>query len=99
MKLMKFVLNNDQLDGTVIEQYIDLAVKEKAPEIYKPREGKVLGNLEKFSRLHLEFMYNFGKELIDNFGYSETFTGVPNPIGSSFIDSFNLESYKKSLFV
>jgi len=37
MKLMKFVLCNPDLEGTIIEKYIDLTVKEKAPEIYKPR--------------------------------------------------------------
>jgi hypothetical protein len=39
MNLMRFILNESNLDGTVIEKYIDLAVKEKAPEVYKPRQG------------------------------------------------------------
>ena len=34
---MKFILCNSELEGTTIEKYIDLTVKEKAPEIYKPR--------------------------------------------------------------
>jgi len=37
------------LSGTRIEQYIDIAVKEASPQIYKPREGKVNGNLQKFT--------------------------------------------------
>lgn len=37
MKLMKFVLNEPEIEGTLIEHYVDLAVQEKAPEIYKPR--------------------------------------------------------------
>jgi hypothetical protein len=39
MKLMRFVLNEPEIDGTIIERYVDLTVKEKAPEIYKPRQG------------------------------------------------------------
>jgi hypothetical protein len=37
MKLLKFILNEPHIEGTIIEKYIDLTVKEKAPEIYKPR--------------------------------------------------------------
>ena len=37
MKLMRFILNEPDIEGTVIERYIDLTVQEKAPEIYKPR--------------------------------------------------------------
>jgi hypothetical protein len=48
-KLFKFILNISHIEGTLIEHYIDLAVKEKAPEIYKPREGKVNSNIEKFN--------------------------------------------------
>ena len=44
VKLFKFILNTSHIEGTVIEKYIDLAVSEKAPEIYKPREGRVNTN-------------------------------------------------------
>lgn len=49
MKLFKFILLEQDLEGSNIEKYIDLVVKDKAPEIYKPREGKVNFNLDKFS--------------------------------------------------
>jgi hypothetical protein len=49
MKLLKFILNEPNLEGTLIEKYIDLTVKEKAPEIYKPRQGQANSNLEKFN--------------------------------------------------
>lgn len=62
VKLFKFILNTPSLDGTLIEKYIDLAVKEKAPEIYKPREGKVNTNSDKFNRQQLDFMFNYAKE-------------------------------------
>jgi len=69
VSLFKFILNTPNLEGTVIERYIDLAVKEKAPEIYKPREGRVNSNLEKFNREQLDFMFNYAKEMLTNFGY------------------------------
>jgi hypothetical protein len=50
---MKFVLNVNTIKNTQIEAYINLAVKEKAPEIYKPRVGVVNGNKKKFSEAQL----------------------------------------------
>jgi hypothetical protein len=47
--LMKFVLNVNTIKGTQIEAYINLAIQEKAPEVYKPRKGVVNGNVAKFS--------------------------------------------------
>ena len=96
VKLFRFLLNTSEVEGRNIEKYIDLAVSEKAPEIYKPREGKCNANLDKFNRDHLDFMYNYARELITNLGYDETFTGVPSK--SAFIDNYNEESFKKSMF-
>lgn len=74
MSLMQFILNEDDLTGTVVERYIELAVKDKAPEIYKPREGKVVNvNISKFSRDQMDFMYQYAKEMLTNFGYLDTF--------------------------
>lgn len=47
--LMKFILNVDSIDGTKVQKFINLAVQEKAPEIYKPRKGKVDKNRSKFN--------------------------------------------------
>ena len=35
--------------GTRLEQYVKMAVKEDAPQVYKPRKGLVNGNLDKFN--------------------------------------------------
>lgn len=70
MNLFSFVLNEPDLENTVIAKYVDLAVKEKAPEIYQPREGKVHNNSTKFAELHLKFMYQYAKDLIDKLGYA-----------------------------
>jgi len=48
-ELFKFILNVESIEGTLIEKRIELAVKEKAPEVYKPRKGLVNGNKDKFT--------------------------------------------------
>ena len=72
-ELFKFILNVNTLEGTRIERYIDLACQEKAPEVYKPRKGKVNNNVAKFKPEHLEYMYNYARDLIDRFGYTSLF--------------------------
>jgi hypothetical protein len=47
--LMKFIFNVESLQDTLLSCYIELASIERAPEIYKPRKGKVHGNSEKFN--------------------------------------------------
>ena len=46
--LLEFILNVDTISGTKVEHFLKIAVQEASPQIYKPREGKVLANLEKF---------------------------------------------------
>lgn len=62
LSLFSFVLNQKDLKGSVIEKYIEMAVKEKAPEIYKPREGKINTNADKFNQEQLAFMMHNAKE-------------------------------------
>jgi hypothetical protein len=50
-ELLKFILNQDDLSGTKVEQYLQMAVKETSPQIYKPRSGKVNGNMDKFNKV------------------------------------------------
>lgn len=74
-------------------------MKENAPEIYKPREGKVNKNLDKFSKEQLQFMYAYAQDLITNFGYASTFNAsIPASMKNSFMESFNQEAFKKSQF-
>ena len=97
--LFKFILNTPSLEGTLIERYIDLAVREKAPEVYKPREGRVNSNVDKYNQEQLEFLFGYGYELIKNFGYEATFTKKQDLESLKFIDEFNAESLKKSIFI
>jgi hypothetical protein len=71
--LCKFILNIDSVTGTQIETNIALAVKEKAPEIYKPRKGKVNGNTDKFTENNLLYMATHAGELVAQLGYSHLF--------------------------
>ena len=96
-KLFKFILNEPNIEGTIIEQYINLVVKDQAPQIYKPREGKSHLNYDKFTRDQLDFMFNYAKDLITNLGYDEHFTGLPSKIQTTFIDNYNKESLEKSI--
>lgn len=75
---MKFILNVDDLKGTRVEKYIQLAAQENSPQIYKPRRGKVNGNVDKFSPSQLEYMYQGATDIINNFGYEELFNQKSN---------------------
>jgi len=41
-------MNVEDIAGTKVEQFLKLAVSEASPQIYKPREGKIYANLDKF---------------------------------------------------
>jgi hypothetical protein len=71
--LLKFILNEESIEGKLISSLIELACKERAPEIYKPRKGKVNGNKDKFQQSGLDFMYLHAKQLLQNLGYSHLF--------------------------
>ena len=68
-EVLKFILNVQTLEGTRVERYIQLACQEAAPEVYKPRKGRVNANMAKFKPIHLDFMMNYAQELIEKFGY------------------------------
>ena len=57
--LLEFILNVDTIQGTKVEHFLKIAVQEASPQIYKPREGKVLANLEKFDEQKIDFMYQY----------------------------------------
>jgi len=57
--LLEFILNVENISGTKIHEYLKLAVEESSPQIYQPRQGKVLGNMVKFDADKLEFIYQY----------------------------------------
>jgi hypothetical protein len=52
-------------------------VAEKAPQVYKPREGQINSNIEKYYREDIDFIYQYAKDYIVKLGYEEVFTCVP----------------------
>ena len=58
-ELVKFILNVRTIEGTRIEHYIELACQERAPEVYKPRKGRVNANMLKYKPMHLDFMFSY----------------------------------------
>jgi hypothetical protein len=71
--LMCFILNVKTIEGTQIKKYIELATKDKAPEIYRPRKGKVNGNIEKFTAENIKFLGENGGKTLKLFGYEYLF--------------------------
>ena len=73
-KVVEFISNKEDITGTRLEHYVKLATSESSPEIYKPREGKVNGNLEKFNRIQLDYLYRETGNLLKLFGYDKIYT-------------------------
>ena len=70
---MCFILNVKTIEGTQIRKYIEIATQEKAPEIYKPRKGKINKNIDKFHEDHLLYIAKHGGEPLKIFGYEHIF--------------------------
>lgn len=49
--LLEFIMNVEDITGTKVNHYLNLAVQEQSPQIYKPRVGKVNSNFDKFNRV------------------------------------------------
>jgi hypothetical protein len=93
--LLEFILNVDSIAGTKVEQNLQLAVSEASPQIYKPREGKINGNVDKFNKDSLHFVMNYAEDFIKLFNYMHIFKKDVEP--SSFMETFNKSSHKKSV--
>jgi len=97
--LMKFILNVDTIENTRVAKYIKLAILEKAPEIYKPRKGKVNSNRAKFNPSQLEFMCDYAQELLTRLDYAPLFLSEEETAPNlSWIDEFNAKSLKLSQY-
>ena len=90
--LMKFIFGVSDIEGTLLERYIEIATSEKAPEIYKPRVGKVNANFDKYNQEQMDYIYDYCRELLINFNYDEVFTRIAALQGFSFINEVNAEA-------
>lgn len=46
-----------------------MTVKEEAPQVYKPRKGKVNGNMDKFTDVQLQTCSLIAGKMLKNLGY------------------------------
>ena len=68
--LMKFIFIQEDIEETVLSQCIKLVTNEKkAPEVYKPRVGKINTNLAKFSQKQLDVIARIAGDLLKSLGY------------------------------
>lgn len=95
---MKFILNVESIKGTKILKYIELATKEKAPEVYKPRQGKVNNNKSKFLPQHLDFIHKNAEDLLNKLGYAHLFDEDEKAVSNTtWIQDFNERNHKLSM--
>ena len=87
--LLEFILNVESIEGTKVHQYLQMAVAEASPQIYKPRQGKVNGNQDKFNKVQVEFISEYATQLLSRFKYPMTSDVQLEP---EFIGKFNESS-------
>jgi hypothetical protein len=95
--MFKFIIGNTDFENTLLERYIELATIDKAPEIYKPRVGRANANMDKYTKDHLDFIYDYCRELLINFNYDDVFTKEKPSQGFSFINEYNMDSLIRSV--
>ena len=71
IKLFKFILGMDSIEGMVIEQRIKdvCAMGAKKNQTYKPRQGGTNKNMANYLPEQIEFTKNHNEELFHIFGY------------------------------
>ena len=104
--LLEFILNVDDLKGTAVEHYLNLAISETSPQIYKPRLGKAHANFDKFGKMQLDFITEQSYKFLKMFNYYDLFlekgsSKIEDLSGTEwdphFISNFNKASLKKSI--
>jgi len=73
--MMKFILNVDNLKNTRIQKFIDLSISANPVRVYKPRAGKVSGNMDKFTEDQLKYILDYAPDMLAKFGYADIMTG------------------------
>jgi hypothetical protein len=69
-ELMKFMFKMDNLEGTLIGKYVDLATEVAAPQKYKPRAGKAgAANIDKYDQETLDFMAQNCTDILKKLGF------------------------------
>ena len=96
---MKFVLCVPDIVDTRMEQHIQLACKEAAPQTYKPRKGKINGNKDKYGKKQLKYLLGSAKDLIQKLGYEKYFKEDGADVEkSNWIQEHNKEVLQQSIY-
>lgn len=104
--LLEFILNVNDIGGTKLDHYLNLAVNEASPQIYKPREGLINGNINKFDKEQLSFILNYTSDFMRKFNYYDLFIEhgakdednyPPSKADREFMTTFNNRSLKQSM--
>lgn len=66
---MRFVFGTKDIEGTLLESYINIAVAEGAKKTYKPRVGKANANMDKYSQELLDNVAKCCPEQLKCLGY------------------------------
>ena len=73
-ELMKFMYKLEDLEGTVIGQYVNMATEVAAPQKYAPRAGKAgMANIDKYDHELLTFMANTAGETLKKLGFYQNY--------------------------
>ena len=76
-----------------------MACKQAAPQLYKPRKGKINGNKEKYGKKQLEKIMAASEEIIKKFGYDKYFKeDVSEVIKVDWIKEHNEEVLMQSIY-
>ena len=72
--LLEFIMNVETIEGTKLDHYLSIAVKEQSPEIYKPRVGKAHANLDKFTLEQYSYVFDGAYKFMRMYDYEDFFT-------------------------
>lgn len=78
-----------------------MAVKEEGPIVYKPRAGKVNGNLSKFNEKSMEIISVAAGKMIKNMGYYHIFSDMYEPKQEipPWIKTWNAKALEKQIAI
>ena len=80
--LFKFLLNQEDLDGTLIETLIEYHTKSKSlKEVYKPRKGKINGNKDLYKAHQIKQIKQLAGQMLKRMGYVEEESEKSNTTG------------------
>jgi hypothetical protein len=95
-EILEFTMAQDSIDGTYLEKRIkDTLANKDSGVAYKPRAGKINGNLEYFSEENIKLIKNNCREFLILFGYVKV-PGQDNTSGFFEYDDLTADEIKQA---